>query len=58
MLGAAFRYDIGLPDGSAMMVTVHPSYLLRIDGAAREVQEALFSRDLAQMAGHLACNAG
>ncbi|QUL38851.1 UdgX family uracil-DNA binding protein [Erythrobacter sp. JK5] len=38
---------IALEDGSELWVTAHPSYLLRLDGAAREEQAALFARDLA-----------
>mgnify|MGYP002780728810 CR=1 FL=1 len=38
---------IPLEDGSELWVTVHPSYLLRLDGAAREEQARLFAADLA-----------
>ena len=38
---------IALEDGSELWVTAHPSYLLRLDGAAQEEQAALFARDLA-----------
>jgi DNA polymerase len=38
---------IPLDDGAELWVTVHPSYLLRLDGAAREEQAALFAGDLA-----------
>ena len=38
---------IPLDDGSELWVTVHPSYLLRLDGTAREEQAALFAADLA-----------
>ena len=38
---------IPLDDGSELWVTAHPSYLLRLDGAAREEQERLFAADLA-----------
>ncbi len=37
---------IALDDGAELWVTVHPSYLLRLDGAAREEQTALFTADL------------
>jgi uracil-DNA glycosylase len=38
---------IALDDGSELWVTAHPSYLLRLDGAAREEQARLFDADLA-----------
>jgi DNA polymerase len=38
---------ITLEDGSELWVTAHPSYLLRLDGAAREEQTRLFDADLA-----------
>ncbi|HSF13333.1 MAG TPA: UdgX family uracil-DNA binding protein [Erythrobacter sp.] len=38
---------IMLADGAELWVTVHPSYLLRLDGAARDGQAALFTNDLA-----------
>jgi len=38
---------IPLDDGSELWVTAHPSYLLRLDGAAREEQARLFDADLA-----------
>ena len=38
---------IPLEDGSELWVTAHPSYLLRLDGAAKEEQERLFAADLA-----------
>ena len=37
---------IPLEDGSELWVTAHPSYLLRLDGAAKEEQERLFAADL------------
>ena len=37
---------IPLEDGSELWVTAHPSYLLRLDGRAREEQERLFDADL------------
>ncbi|MXO73980.1 UdgX family uracil-DNA binding protein [Altererythrobacter aerius] len=36
-----------LEDGSELWVTAHPSYLLRLDGPAREEQSRLFDADLA-----------
>ena len=38
---------IALEDGSELWVTAHPSYLLRLDGAAREEQARLLDADLA-----------
>ncbi|MDP4575092.1 UdgX family uracil-DNA binding protein [Qipengyuania sp. G39] len=38
---------IALEDGSELWVTAHPSYLLRLDGPAREEQARLFDADLA-----------
>lgn len=43
-----------LDDGSELWVTAHPSYLLRLDGAAREEQVRLFDADLAAVAERLA----
>jgi DNA polymerase len=40
---------IPLDDGAELWVTVHPSYLLRLDGAAREEQARLFAADLAMV---------
>ena len=37
---------VALEDGSELWVTAHPSYLLRLDGAAREEQARLFDADL------------
>ncbi|MBL8657727.1 MAG: UdgX family uracil-DNA binding protein [Altererythrobacter sp.] len=37
---------IALEDGSELWVTAHPSYLLRLEGAAREEQARLFDADL------------
>lgn len=45
---------IPLPDGSELWVTVHPSYLLRLDGAAQEEQARLFDADLAAVRARLA----
>jgi DNA polymerase len=52
--GRAIRLD----DGAELWVTVHPSYLLRLDGAAREEQTALFSADLAAVRERLGELAG
>ncbi len=38
---------IAIEDGSELWVTAHPSYLLRLDGEARDKQAALFEADLA-----------
>lgn len=38
---------IALEDGSELWVTAHPSYLLRLEGAAREEQARLLDADLA-----------
>ena len=38
---------IPLEDSSELWITAHPSYLLRLDGAAREEQARLFDADLA-----------
>jgi uracil-DNA glycosylase len=43
-----------LEDGSELWITAHPSYLLRLDGAARDGQERLFRADLAALAERLA----
>ena len=43
-----------LDDGTELWVTAHPSYLLRLDGAAREEQAALFAKDLAMVRERLA----
>ncbi|MEM7700953.1 MAG: UdgX family uracil-DNA binding protein [Pseudomonadota bacterium] len=44
---------IDLEDGSELWVTAHPSYLLRLDGAAREEQAAKFADDLAAVKARL-----
>jgi DNA polymerase len=36
-----------LEDGSELWVTAHPSYLLRLEGEARETQTRMFDADLA-----------
>ena len=45
---------LALEDGSELWVTAHPSYLLRLDGAAREEQQRLFDADLAAVRERLA----
>ena len=49
---------IALEDGSELWVTAHPSYLLRLDGAAREEQARLFDADLAAVRERLSGLAG
>ena len=49
---------IALDDGSELWVTAHPSYLLRLDGAAQAEQTRLFDADLAAVKGRLAELAG
>ncbi|MEZ5679698.1 MAG: UdgX family uracil-DNA binding protein [Erythrobacter sp.] len=45
---------IPLEDGSELWITAHPSYLLRLDGPAREEQARLFDADLAAVKARLA----
>ena len=45
---------LALDDGSELWITAHPSYLLRLDGAAREEQARLFAADLAAARERLA----
>jgi DNA polymerase len=45
---------IELEDSAELWVTAHPSYLLRLEGEAREQQEKLFEADLAAVAERLA----
>ena len=45
---------IPLEDGSELWVTVHPSYLLRLEGEAQAEQEQLFARDLGAVQARLA----
>jgi uracil-DNA glycosylase len=45
---------IALDDGSELWVTAHPSYLLRLDGPAREEQSRMFDADLAAVKERLA----
>lgn len=40
---------IMLDDGSELWITVHPSYLLRLEGASQTEQERLFAADLAAL---------
>ena len=49
---------IMLDDGAELWVTVHPSYLLRLDGEAQAQQAALFAADLARVRERLAELAG
>lgn len=44
---------IALDDGSELWISVHPSYLLRLDGEAAEQQAELFARDLVKVADRL-----
>jgi DNA polymerase len=44
---------IALDDGAELWVSVHPSYLLRLDGAARAEQARLFAADLAKVRARL-----
>src|SRR5687767_454041 len=45
-------------EGSELWVTAHPSYLLRLDGPAREEQSRMFDADLAAVKERLAELAG
>lgn len=49
---------LALEGGGELWVTVHPSYLLRLDGPARDEQERQFQADLAAVAHRLADLAG
>ena len=49
---------LALDDGTELWVTAHPSYLLRLDGEARETQAALFAADLAAVKERLTELAG
>ncbi|WP_395335968.1 UdgX family uracil-DNA binding protein [Novosphingobium sp. BL-8H] len=44
---------IPVPDGSIVWLTAHPSYLLRLEGEAREREHARFAQDLAGLADML-----
>jgi DNA polymerase len=52
--GAAMMLD----DGTELWVTAHPSYLLRLEGEARDSQAALFAADLARVRARLAALTG
>jgi DNA polymerase len=52
-VGKVRRQPIPLDDGSELWVTVHPSYLLHLDGEARAEQGRLFARDLTAVRGRL-----
>ena len=43
-----------LPDGTKLMITVHPSYLLRVPTEDQEAEYARFAADLALVAEYLA----
>lgn len=45
-------------DGADIWLTCHPSYLLRLDGAARAAEEARFAADLRGFAGALGATLG
>jgi DNA polymerase len=47
-----------LEDGAELWITAHPSYLLRLDGAAREEQAARFAADLAAVRERLTAIGG
>ncbi|MFN3988659.1 MAG: UdgX family uracil-DNA binding protein [Erythrobacter sp.] len=49
---------IPLEDGAELWITAHPSYLLRLDGAAREAQAMRFAADLALVRERLSALAG
>ena len=49
---------IPLEDGAELWVSAHPSYLLRLDGAAREEQAAKFADDLAAVRARMTQIAG
>ena len=49
---------IMLEDGAELWITAHPSYLLRLEGAAREEQAARFAADLALVRERLTAIAG
>ena len=44
---------LALSGGGTLWLTVHPSYLLRLEGAARIQQEALFAEDLRRVSAQL-----
>ncbi len=47
-----------LEDGAELWITAHPSYLLRLEGAAREEQAARFAADLAAVRERLSACQG
>ena len=47
-----------LEDGAELWITAHPSYLLRLEGTAREEQAARFAADLAMVRERLSAIAG
>jgi len=49
---------LALEDGTELWVTAHPSYLLRLEGEAREAQARLFAADLAAVRERLGELAG
>jgi len=49
---------IPLEDGAELWITAHPSYLLRLEGAARAQQAARFAADLAMVRERLTAIAG
>ena len=49
---------IPLDDGAELWITAHPSYLLRLEGAARAEQAARFAADLALVRERLSALAG
>lgn len=53
-IASARGVPIPLEDGSELWITVHPSYLLRLDGEGRAAQEQLFAADLLAVAKRLA----
>lgn len=53
-VGKVRGQPIPLGDGSELWVSVHPSYLLRLDGEARAEQGRLFARDLTAVRERLA----
>jgi len=57
-VGSARGLPQRLDDGSELWITVHPSYLLRLEGDAREAQARLFRADLAAVKARLTQLAG
>ena len=48
---------LALPDGTPLWLTVHPSYLLRLEGEPREREESRFAADLAGLRDALGASA-